>query len=51
VLIAQDAVAMLERSGGGNGIQMTNDQKVQLISNLLTVTCSDVDATPTVALK
>ena len=51
VLIAQEAVAMLERSEGGSSIQMTNDQKVQLISNLLTVTCSDVDATPTVALK
>jgi len=51
VLIAQDAVRMLESGNGGEMIKMTNDQKVQLISNLLTVTCSDVDATPTVALK
>ena len=56
VLIAQDAVLMLEkaRSSESNNepfVQMTNDQKVQLISNLLTVTCSDVDATPTVSLK
>jgi hypothetical protein len=36
---------------GQEAVVMTNDQKVQLISNLLTVTCSDVDATPTVALK
>ena len=56
VLIAQDAVLMLEkaRSSESNNepfVQITNDQKVQLISNLLTVTCSDVDATPTVSLK
>ena len=49
VRIAQDAVRMLAE--GQEAVVMTNDQKVQLISNLLTVTCSDVDATPTVALK
>jgi regulator of protease activity HflC (stomatin/prohibitin superfamily) len=51
VRIAQDAVEMLEKGEEGTAVKMTNEQKVQLISNLLTVTCSDVDATPTVALN
>ena len=51
VCIAQDAVEMLEKGEEGTAVKMTNEQKVQLISNLLTVTCSDVDATPTVALN
>jgi regulator of protease activity HflC (stomatin/prohibitin superfamily) len=46
VKIAQDAVAALE-SGG----MVLNDQdKVKIVTNLLTVTCSDSDAQPTISL-
>merc|ERR1712022_47052 len=48
VKIAQDAVVMLE----GNGtVQLNDEQKVKIVTNLLTVTCSDTDATPTVSLQ
>merc|ERR1712196_26468 len=45
VLIAQDAVRMMEAD---NTVVMTNEDKVKIVTNLLTVTCSDVDTTPTV---
>jgi len=47
VRIAQDAVAQLESDGM---VQLTDDQKVHIVTNLLTVTCSESDATPTVSL-
>jgi len=46
--IAQDAVTRLEADGT---VQLTDDQKVTVVTNLLTVTCSDVDATPTLGLR
>lgn len=49
VQIAKDAVEQLEK-GGGQGMQLTNEQKVHLVTNLLTVTCGDTDATPTIAM-
>jgi len=45
VQIAQDAVAALEKDGG---MTLTNDDKVKIVTNLLTVTCSDSDAQPTI---
>eukprot|EP00929_Paragymnodinium_shiwhaense_P102561 TRINITY_DN6576_c0_g2_i1.p1 TRINITY_DN6576_c0_g2~~TRINITY_DN6576_c0_g2_i1.p1 ORF type:complete len:290 (-),score=49.87 TRINITY_DN6576_c0_g2_i1:199-1068(-) len=45
VNIAQEAVRRLE--SGGN-IKLSEQDKVKLVTNLLTVTCSDTDATPTV---
>merc|ERR1712159_5005 len=47
VRIAQDAVVMLE---GDGTVQLKDEDKVKIVSNLLTVTCSDTDATPTVSL-
>lgn len=47
VKIAQDAVTRLEEEGT---VQLNDDQKVKVVTNLLTVTCSDTDATPTVSL-
>lgn len=47
VMIAQDAVRMIERD---SSVTMTNEDKVKIVTNLLTVTCSDVDATPTVSI-
>merc|ERR1712022_99040 len=48
VRIAQDAVTRLEEEGT---VQLDDDQKVKIVTNLLTVTCSDTDATPTVSLQ
>jgi len=48
VRIAQDAIIKLEEEGT---VQMDDDQKVKIVTNLLTVTCSDSDATPTVSLS
>jgi len=48
VKIAQDAVTRLEAEGT---VQLDDDQKVKIVTNLLTVTCSDTDATPTVSLQ
>jgi len=47
VRIAQDAVTHLESDGT---VTLNDDQKVKIVTNLLTVTCSDTDATPTVGL-
>jgi len=47
VRIAQDAVVMLESNGT---VQLKDEDKVKIVTNLLTVTCSDTDATPTVSL-
>jgi regulator of protease activity HflC (stomatin/prohibitin superfamily) len=46
VKIATDAIAKLEQGG----MQMTNDDKVKIVTNLLTVTCSDSDAQPTISV-
>merc|ERR1712146_596950 len=48
VRIAQDAVARLEVDGT---VSLNDDQKVKIVTNLLTVTCADTDATPTVSLQ
>lgn len=45
VKIAQGAIDRLEESGR---IQMTPEDKVKIVTNLLTVACSESDATPTV---
>jgi len=45
--IAQDAVGRLQQDGT---VDFTDDQKVKIITNLLTVTCSETDATPTLGL-
>merc|ERR1711970_777175 len=47
VRIAQDAVTHLESDGT---VTLNDDQRVKIVTNLLTVTCSDTDATPTVGL-
>merc|ERR1711907_22075 len=47
VKIAQDAVARLEEEGT---VTLNDEAKVKIVTNLLTVTCSDTDATPTVSL-
>ena len=47
VMIAQDAVRMLEADAT---VTMNNEDKVKLMTNLLTVTCSDTDATPTLSV-
>lgn len=46
VAIAQDAVRLLE----AGGTTMDDHERVALIRNILTVTCAETDATPTVAL-
>ena len=46
VKIALDAVKMLEESG----LKMTEEGKSKMVSNLLTVSVSDVDATPTISM-
>lgn len=51
VSIAQDAVALLQRgSNEEGGVKMSDHEKVALITNLLTVTCAEGDAQPTVPL-
>ena len=47
VRIAQDAVEQLEQSGM---MKLENQDKVKLVTNLLTVTCSDNDAQPTISV-
>jgi regulator of protease activity HflC (stomatin/prohibitin superfamily) len=47
VQIAQDAVVALE---AGGKIKMSNEDKVKIVTNILTVTCSDTDATPTISV-
>jgi len=47
VNIAQSAIAKLESSGK---IQMSDADKVKIVTNLLTVTCSESDATPAVVM-
>jgi len=48
VRIAQDAVTKLESEGT---VELNDEQKVKIVTNLLTVTCADTDATPTVSLQ
>jgi len=48
VKISQDAIAQLTAD---HTMELTDEQKVKIVTNLLTVTCSDTDATPTVALS
>merc|ERR1712100_947698 len=48
VRIAQDAVTKLEQDGT---VTLDEDQKVKIVTNLLTVTCADTDVTPTVSLQ
>lgn len=43
--IAQDAISRLEASGK---LELSQSDKVKIVTNLLTVTCSETDATPTV---
>ena len=45
IRIAEDAVVKLE---AGGKMKLSNEDKVRIVTNLLTVTCSDNDATPTV---
>lgn len=45
--IAQTAVAMLE----GKGLPMTDEDRVKIVTNVLTVTCSETDATPVITLS
>eukprot|EP01135_Chromosphaera_perkinsii_P005988 Nk52_evm2s377 gene=Nk52_evmTU2s377 len=47
VSIAHDAVSQLERTG----MNFNDEQKATLVTNLLTVTCSDNDAQPTLPLS
>ena len=47
VKIALDAVKMLEQSG----LKMTEEGKSKMVSNLLTVSVSDVDVTPTISMS
>jgi len=47
VRIAKDAVTRLEKE---NVVKMSDSDKVKIVTNLLTVTCGDVEATPTVQL-
>lgn len=44
--IAQNAVESLE----AGGLVMTDTEKVKLVTNLLTVTCGDKEAVPTVSV-
>jgi len=46
--IAQDAVSLLERD---SSIALSDEAKVKIVSNLLTVTCSESEATPTLGLS
>jgi len=47
VRIAKDAITRLERE---EVVKMSDTDKVKIVTNLLTVTCGDVEATPTVQL-
>jgi len=47
VKLSQDAIVKLEQGG----IRMDDDQKVQIVRNLLTVTCSESAAVPTVSMN
>ena len=46
VEIAQSAVEQLEQGG----LKFTGPERVNIVSNVLTVTCSESEATPTLAL-
>jgi len=48
VKIAQDAVSRLEADGT---VQLGDPDKIKIVTNLLTVTCSDHETTPTVSLS
>merc|ERR1711904_508660 len=47
VKIAQDAITKLEAEGS---LELDYEQKARIVTNLLTVTCSDTGAAPTVPL-
>lgn len=47
--IAQDAVRLLEEDGNSQ-LRLDDEAKVKIVTNLLTVTCSESDATPTLGL-
>lgn len=47
VKIAQDAIARL---ADGGAVKMSDADKVKIVTNLLTVTCSESEATPTVGM-
>lgn len=47
VRIAQEAVSRLEKDAA---FKMTDEDKTRIVTNLLTVTCSDTEATPTIQL-
>ncbi|GMI30630.1 hypothetical protein TeGR_g656 [Tetraparma gracilis] len=47
VQISQDAIVALEEGGR---LKLNNEDKVRMVTNLLTVTCSDHDAQPTVSV-
>merc|ERR1711918_41205 len=47
VRIAQDAVARLEKE---SALKMSDEEKTKIVTNLLTVICSDTEATPTIQL-
>ena len=52
VRTVQDAVRLLELGGAdGAGLKMSDSEKVSLVTNLLTVTCAEGDAQPTVPLR
>lgn len=52
VSIAQDAVRLLELGDAdGAGLKMSDSEKISLVTNLLTVTCAEGDAQPTVPLR
>lgn len=47
VSIAEDAIKKLEANGV---VKMSSEDKVKVVTNLLTVTCSDQDTTPTLSI-
>ena len=48
VKIAQDAITKLEAEGS---LELNDEQKARIVTNLLTVTCSDTGAAPVVTLQ
>jgi len=50
VRISQDAITLLEEDPN-SGIKLNNEEKVKIVSNLLTVTCSEGEAVPTLGLQ
>ena len=48
VRIASDAIQKISETAPS--VKMNDQDKVKIVTNLLTVTCSDTDTTPTVSL-